>query len=185
MRPELPDLTLSELEVAVREAVLAFNPRADVSPERMPALTVNWLRHTHTDYDTDQSTEQMARVHAAIAQRLPHLAAECERQMFARRQRDSVFGEYGSTHAGRSREEVAAFRTDRNTRCLALMADSAYRVGDAVSFRRGRRVHTGEIAWLGATKVGVRIVALGASFVESVYATDLLDLTPPATRSLA
>lgn len=176
---DLPRMDRTELEEYVRGRVLAFNPQADTGPDRIDHLALNTLRHVHTTFDREQSTERLLAAHVAIVEAYPHLAVAAEQQNAARLRRDAVFGVYAFAHSSRTPQEVADFRAARERDSLAAIAAGDYTAGQRASFTRNRRTHTGTIAWVGKVKVGIELTAPdGGTFVEGVHASDV---TPSAT----
>lgn len=175
VRVQLPGWDRSELESFVREHVQAFNPAADTSSARIDALALNTLRHEFTDYDRHQSTGRMITAHESITAAYPHLTAEAQRQNEARIRRDSIFGSWAGTHTGRTPQDVGQYRRDREARSIKVLSDEPPLVGQPAAFRRGPRVFTGSVAWVGYAKVGVRLTAPdGSEHIEPVYGCDLL-----------
>src|SRR5690554_4825541 len=79
-------IRMAERHVHALECARGDFGLSDAPVER---LVVNYLRHQHTDYDTDQTQERHRAACEAIAARYPWLAAECERQIRLRAAREA------------------------------------------------------------------------------------------------
>lgn len=184
----IPVMERADLEDYVREHMRIYNPGATVNEKNLDRLTLNTLRHAHTDYDQDQSLENLRRVNALIVKVYPHLAEEAEASERDRRDRTAALGENPTVHAGRTPDQVRAFRRYRADESRRLLSHNSFAVGQIVAYLRGGRARTGVIKWIGHTSIGVEVMGRdGAVVVERVHACDVVGnapaTTPPGTAT--
>lgn len=172
-----PDVSPEQLVRMAKRHVYALEcDRGDFGLSDAPVerLVVNYLRHQCTDYDTDQTQERHRAANEAIAARYPWLAAECERQIRLRAERDAELAslvEFFEIDEERRRAERQAI--------VAASRDAAkkLRVGQVVSYRSRGRVYAATITRIGRTRVtltyrlrtgGERTAVVHASLVSPV-----------------
>ena len=134
-------------------------------------LTVNMLRHEFTDYDLDQSAGRYREACRAIADRYPHLAAECARQIAAR--------EADEHAARRDAEMYLAEQRQRAEQRRVLIAASRQVIGTlvvgqhVVATVRGH-VRCGVLTKISRSRVTMEfMLASGAPRTATLYAAEI------------
>lgn len=134
----LPDLTRKELEARAREHSARRIGLHDNELFNIDRLVVNWLRHTSTNYDCDQTDTRHTAACDAIARRYPWLADECARQMLRR-------------------EDERAW--ERRVGNASVRGEHAISVGDAVTAIINGRERSCEVVEAGRRQVLLRFGA--------------------------
>lgn len=81
----LPNVPRPQLELdAITSAAAIYG--GEVWRDSVPRVTVNYLRHTFTDYDDQYSPDRHRDVLVAIGREYPWLQGECARQITKRRE---------------------------------------------------------------------------------------------------